>query len=153
MPRVNRSVASPVLEANDRVVAAAANDGSAAADANAPARHPGRVSPKYSAVQDLLIAKAFIYASAGSVDGASRHSASFKAKIAESYNLVVADQLRLDNEAYESAARVVKSANYHLGLDDPIEDLPDPVASPYPARTGDALPVVRSHCNHVQEAL
>jgi hypothetical protein len=143
MPRVNRSVASPVLEANDHVVAAAANDGSAAADANAPARRPGRMSPKYSAVQDLLIAKAFIYASAGLVDGASQHGASFKAKIAESYNLVVA----------ESAARVVKSANYHLGLDDPIEDLPDPVASPYPARTGDALPVVRSHCNHVQEAL
>jgi hypothetical protein len=139
MPRVNRYVASPVLEANERVVEAAVNDGSEAADATAPARRPGRVSPNYSAVQDLLISKAFIHASTDSVAGTSQRGATFKAKIAESYNLVVAEQLRLDKEGYESAARVVRSVNYDLGMNEPIDDVQDPVASPYPARTGDAL--------------
>jgi hypothetical protein len=139
MPRVNRSVASPVLEANDRVVEAAVNDGSGAVDANAPARRPGRVSPNYSAVQDLLISKAFIHASTDLVNGKSQRGATFKGKIAESYNLVVAEQLRLDKEGYESTARVVKSVNYDLCIDEPPVEVQDPVASPYPARTGDAL--------------
>jgi hypothetical protein len=84
MPRANRHVASPVLEANERVVEAAVHDGSEAADTNAPARRAGRVSPNYSAVQDLLISKAFIHASTDSVNGTSQRGATFMAKDFES---------------------------------------------------------------------
>jgi hypothetical protein len=87
----------------------------------------GRKTPNYTPMQDLLVSEAFIIASEDAEKGSSQKGATFKNAIAKAYITVRAAQLQLDQESYQTSARIERSVNYAMGTADapPNESIVD----------------------------